>query len=70
MRIASTRRLVLVALAALLFLGTTQAQGTATVLLPEDLSTTNPYTNTALITMQVVPAIVEPLVGVDPEGAY
>ena len=70
MRTAFPRRPVLVALAALLIVGTAQAQGTATVLLPEDLSTMNPYTTTALITMQVVPAIVEPLVGVDPDGAY
>ena len=64
------RRLALLAVAAMLAAGAVQAQGTATVLLPEDLSTMNPYTTTALITMQVVPAIVEPLVGVDPDGAY
>lgn len=47
-----------------------QEGGTATILLPEDLSTMNPYLTTAFITQQVVPAILEPLVGVDPEGQY
>ena len=44
--------------------------GTATVLLSEDLSTLNPYLSTAFITLQVSPAIIEPLVGVDDTGAY
>ncbi len=47
-----------------------QRGGTATILMPEDLATMNPYATTALITMQVVPAILEPLVGVDPDGSY
>lgn len=52
-------------------IGVAQRQGGAiTVLLPEDLSTMNPYLTTALITLQVTPAILEPLVGVDPEGQY
>jgi peptide/nickel transport system substrate-binding protein len=65
-------RLVLT-LVLLLGLGAGLAQqrgGTATILMPEDLATMNPYATTALITMQVVPAILEPLVGVDPDGAY
>jgi peptide/nickel transport system substrate-binding protein len=68
------RRLVraslLLCAAAALLIGTASAQGTATVLISEDLATMNPYTTTALITMQVVPAIVEPLLGVDPDGQY
>src|SRR5690606_22078125 len=44
--------------------------GTATVLLPEDVPTLNPYLSTALITMQVAPAIVEPMLVVDPDGNY
>jgi len=44
--------------------------GTVTVLMPEDLSTMNPYVTTALITNQVVPAIIEPLLGVDQDGQY
>ena len=53
--------------------GTALAQeqgGTATVLLPEDLQTMNPYLTTAFITQQVSPAVIEPLVAVDPEGQY
>lgn len=61
-----------VVLACLLLLGGAAAQGggTATVLLPEDLPTLNPYLSTAFITMQVSPAIIEPLVTVDPDGNY
>ncbi len=62
-----------VALFACLALATAAAQtsgGAATVLLPEDLPTLNPYLSTALITMQVAPAIVEPLVAVAPNGDY
>ncbi len=62
---------VLLAIAGLL--GTAFAQtagGTATVLLPEDIPTLNPYLSTAFITTQVSPAIVEPLVAVDPAGDY
>lgn len=44
--------------------------GTATILLSEDLATMNPYVTTAFITMQVSPAINEPLVGVNPDGQY
>jgi peptide/nickel transport system substrate-binding protein len=62
--------LALVVLGLALAAGAATAQDTATVLLPEDLATMNPYTTTALITMQVVPAILEPLVGVDPDGQY
>lgn len=54
-------------------LGTAFAQtagGTATVLLPEDIPTLNPYLSTAFITTQVSPAIVEPLVTVNPAGDY
>ncbi len=55
----------------LLSLGFAQSKGgTATVLLPEDLPTLNPYLSTALITTQVSPAIVEPLLTVDPAGDY
>ena len=50
--------------------GAQSSGGTASVLLPEDVPTLNPYTSTALISMQVAPAIVEPLVGVDPNGDY
>ncbi len=70
MRSLVPKPLVVLALAALVVVGVAHAQDTATVLLPEDLSTMNPYTTTALITMQVVPAVVEPLVGVDPDGQY
>jgi peptide/nickel transport system substrate-binding protein len=70
MRTLVIRSLVSLALGMVAFLGAANAQGTATVLLPEDLATMNPYTTTALITMQVVPAILEPLVGVDPDGNY
>lgn len=65
-------RFVLV-LTLVLAVGSAAAQergGSATVLMPEDLATMNPYATTALITMQVVPAMLEPLVGVDPEGQY
>ena len=47
-----------------------QQGGTATVLLPEDLPTLNPYLSTAFITTQVTPAVLEPLVGVDENGEY
>ena len=47
-----------------------QQGGTATVLLSEDLQTMNPYLTTAFITLQVSPAVIEPLVAVDPEGQY
>lgn len=47
-----------------------QRGGTATVLLSEDLATMNPYLTTALITLQLTPAVLEPLVGVDPGGQY
>lgn len=69
----TTRRLVLAALLAASLVGVGFAQtsgGTATVLLPEDLPTLNPYLSTALITTQVSPAIVEPLLTVNPEGDY
>ena len=46
------------------------AGGSATVLLPEDLPTLNPYLSTAFIALQVTPAILEPLVTVDPDGNY
>lgn len=61
-----------VMLACLVLLGGAAAQGggTATVLLPEDLPTLNPYLSTAFITLQVSPAILEPLVSVDPDGNY
>lgn len=62
-----------VALATLSVFGVVFAQaagGTATVLLPEDLPTLNPYLSTALITMQVSPAIIEPMLTVDPAGDY
>jgi peptide/nickel transport system substrate-binding protein len=67
------RVLFRILLASLVVFGLGWAQergGTATVLLPEDLPTLNPYLTTAFITLQVTPAIVEPLVGVDPEGQY
>ncbi len=68
------RRLVftLVAIAfGLLSLGFAQSSGgTANVLLPEDLPTLNPYLSTALITTQVSPAIIEPLLTVNPAGDY
>lgn len=70
MRTLAIRSLVSLALAVTWFAGAANAQGIATVLLPEDLATMNPYTTTALITMQVVPAVLEPLVGVDPDGNY
>ncbi len=70
MRSLVPKPLAVLALAAMVVVGVAHAQSTATVLLPEDLATMNPYTTTALITMQVVPAIVEPLVGVDPDGQY
>ena len=70
MRTLVIRSLVSLALGVMALSGVAYAQGTATVLLPEDLATMNPYTTTALITMQVVPAVLEPLVGVDPDGNY
>ena len=70
MRTLVIRSLVSLALGVMALSGAAHAQGTATVLLPEDLATMNPYTTTALITMQVVPAVLEPLVGVDPDGNY
>lgn len=70
MRTLVIRSLVSLALGVMALSGVAHAQGTATVLLPEDLATMNPYTTTALITMQVVPAVLEPLVGVDPDGNY
>ncbi|MFO7546092.1 MAG: peptide ABC transporter substrate-binding protein [Trueperaceae bacterium] len=70
MRTLVIRSLVSLAVGVMWLIGAANAQGTATVLLPEDLATMNPYTTTALITMQVVPAILEPLVGVDPDGNY
>lgn len=61
----------LMVLAGILSTGLAQSSGgTATVLLPEDIPTLNPYLSTALITMQVAPAIVEPLLVVDPNGDY
>ena len=69
-------RLTLVALTSISFLAlfglafAQQSGGTATVLLPEDLPTLNPYVSTAFITLQVTPAIVEPLVEVDADGQY
>lgn len=68
-----TFRRVLVVLLACLFAGGALAQergGTATVLLPEDLPTLNPYLSTAFITLQVTPAVLEPLVEVDADGQY
>lgn len=63
--------LAAVLLAALLGTGLAQTRGgTATVLLPEDIPTLNPYLSTALITSQVAPAIVEPLLTVNPAGEY
>jgi peptide/nickel transport system substrate-binding protein len=47
-----------------------KAGGTVSILLPEDLPTLNPYLSTAFITLQVSPAVIEPLVGVDPQGEY
>lgn len=70
MRTLVIRSLVSLTLVLTWLVSAANAQGTATVLLPEDLTTMNPYTTTALITMQVVPAVLEPLVGVDPDGAY
>lgn len=70
MRTLVIRSLVSLTLVLTWLVSVANAQGTATVLLPEDLTTMNPYTTTALITMQVVPAVLEPLVGVDPDGAY
>lgn len=70
MRTLAQKSLALVAVALVLAIPMAIAQGTATVLLPEDLATMNPYTTTAAITMQVVPAVIEPLVGVDPDGQY
>jgi len=70
MRTLVIRSLVSLALGVMALSGAAHAQGIATVLLPEDLATMNPYTTTALITMQVVPAVLEPLVGVDPDGNY
>lgn len=70
MRTLVIRSLVSLTFVVTWLVGAANAQGTATVLLPEDLTTMNPYTTTALITMQVVPAVLEPLVGVDPDGAY
>src|SRR5690606_6187414 len=67
MRTLVIRSLVSLALGVMALSGAAHAQGIATVLLPEDLATMNPYTTTALITMQVVPAVLEPLVGVDPD---
>lgn len=66
-------RSMLVILLALALFGAASAQdrgGTATILLPEDLQTMNPYLTTAFITLQVSPALIEPLVGVDPDGQY
>ena len=60
-------------LGVLFTLGSVTAQergGTATVLLPEDLATLNPYLTTAFITLEVSPAIIEPLLGVDLDGQY
>jgi len=65
--------LLALALLACLAIGSAAAQsagGTVSVLLPEDIPTLNPYLSTALITMQVAPAVVEPLVTVDPAGEY
>ncbi len=68
------RRAAFLALAAVsLLLSTALAQtpgGSATVLLPEDLPTLNPYLSTAFITMQVSPAVIEPLITVAPDGEY
>lgn len=65
-------RLGFAALTLVLFGGTLaqQSGGTATVLLPEDLPTLNPYVSTAFIALQVTPAIIEPLVEVDADGQY